>query len=184
MNGPLPTGPLPHSALLRLTGWATPTESGVQVGRLHVRTRWRPEGPSQRVSVIAWPRTRANGRLTEVHAPPRLFRAARGPNTESFSVTGQIIRVDRSLGELRVKVSPARGTPPFMLSLHATSAVLDTLPPEAFAVQVTGRVLHLAGAALLAEQARVVQAPVPERWAGHRGTRGYGHHIQQALSSD
>lgn len=171
------TEPLPHSALLRLTGWATPTEHGVQVGRLQIKTSWRPDGPSQRVSVLAWPRTRANGRLTDVHAPPRMFRPARGPNAESFSVVGQIIRVDRSLGELRVKISPARGTEPFLLSLHATSGLLEQLDPGAFSVRVTGRVLHLAGAALLAEHAEVVHAPVPPQWAGHRNPRGYGRHI-------
>lgn len=175
------TQALPHSALVRLTGWATPTEHGVQVGRLQIKTSWRPDGPSQRVHVLAWPRTRANGRLTELHAPPRMFRPARGPNAESFTVTGQIIRVDRSLGELRIKVSPTRSrTAPFLLSLHATSGLLEQLDPDTFSVRVTGRVLHLAGPSLLAEHAEVVHAPVPPQWAGHRNPRGYGKHIAQA----
>lgn len=174
----------PHSALVRLTGWATPTGTGVQLGSLNVTTPWRPEGASQRVSLVAYPRTTSSGLITSLHARPRLVRPASGPNSETFEVTGQLIRVDRQRGALRIKISPERARlEPFMLNLSATTAVFDQLDPDAFAVMVTGRVLHLRGPSLLAECVEVVHAPVSPRWAGHRGKRGYGAAIALAQAA-
>ncbi|UQN10392.1 hypothetical protein [Deinococcus sp. QL22] len=162
--------PLPHSALVTVTGWATPGPIGIIVGGLSIRTRWELTGP-QRVTVRAYPRTRPDGTLRELFALRRNVKPARVPNGSSVRVTGQLLKLDRGEGVIRVKVCPAvSDDKPFVIALQAAGAVLD-LDPVTFHVRVTGRVLGVAGGVLLAEAVEAVYAPVPAKWHRWRPKR-------------
>jgi hypothetical protein len=162
--------PLPHSALVTVTGWATPAPKGILVAGLSIRTRWRPTG-LQRVTVRAYPRTRPDGTLRDLFAPPRSIKPAHTPNGTGVRVTGQLLKLDRGEGLIRVKVCPAvSDATPFVVALQASGAVLE-LDPGIFHVTVTGRVLGVAGGVLLAEAVQSVYAPVPARWHRWRPKR-------------
>ncbi|BDP44875.1 hypothetical protein DAETH_48440 (plasmid) [Deinococcus aetherius] len=161
---------LPHRAVVTVTGWATPVRKGVLVGGLAIRTGWRPEGET-RVTVRAYPRTAPDGSLRDLFTYPRLFQPAQTPNGTSVSVTGQLLKLDRGEGVIRVKVCPSQASDlPFVVTLHATGRVLD-LDPATFHVTVTGRVLRAASGLLLAESVTPVHAPVPARWHRWRPKR-------------
>lgn len=165
--------PLPHEARLRITGWATPTEGGLRIGGLFVRTSKRLDA-DQRVTLTAHPRTRADGTLTRLNARARAIRPARPhePNGLSFIVTGQLLRLSRGSDTLQVKVAPAQSDlTPFVISMQATTGILRDLDPATFQVQVTGRVIQAGPRLLLAEHAQAVHAPTPERWRRWRARR-------------
>lgn len=135
--------PLPHEARLRITGWATPTEGGLLIGGLLIRTGKRLD-TEQRVTLTAYPRTRADGTLKRLEAHAKSVRPARPhePNGLSFIVTGQLLRVSRGSGTLQVKVAPGQSDiEPFIVSMQATTGILRDLDPATFQVQVTGRVI-------------------------------------------
>lgn len=165
--------PLPHEARLRITGWATPTEGGLLIGGLFVRTS-RVLEAEQRVTLTAYPKTRADGTLKRLEARAKAIRPARPrePNGLSFVVTGQLLRASRGNGTLQVKVAPGQSDiEPFIVSMQATTGILRDLDPATFQVQVTGRVIQVGPRLLLAEQARPVHAPTPERWRRWRARR-------------
>lgn len=163
-------GPLPHSAVLRVTGWATPADRGIRVNGLLIRTPWRPDG-EQRVTVTAYPKTDADGFLRHLAAFSRNVRPARIPNGTQVRVVGQLLKLDRGAGLVRVKVCPAvSDQPPFVVTLHATAQILADLDPVTFHVQVTGRLLSPVGI-LLADTCVPVHAPVPDRWHRWRPRR-------------
>ncbi|MEF2279891.1 hypothetical protein V3W47_16480 [Deinococcus sp. YIM 134068] len=166
MKGPA----LPHRAVVTLTGWAVPARKGVTVNGLDVRTSWCPEGEA-RVTLRAYPRTAPAGSLRDLFTFPRLVRSAEQPNGSSVSVIGQLLKLDRGEGLIKVKVCPSQATDlPFVITLHATASVLD-LDPATFHVQVEGRVLRAASGLLLVESVTPVHAPVPARWHRWRPKR-------------
>lgn len=167
---------LPHEARLMLTGWATPTDTGLWIAGLHVRTE-RPLTAPARLTVTTYPRTRADGTLYGLYARARQVRPAKGPNGTHVIVTGQILKLDRGLGIVKIKVCPAQAScEPFAITLHATREVLH-LDPHAFHARVTGRVLPLGRGHLLAERAEIVHAPVPDHWHRWRPKRSATHGV-------
>lgn len=158
---------LPHAAVLQVTGWPEPDDEqrGIRVGGLLIRTRWRPpEGPPARVTVAGYPKTDAEGHLRHLMAFRSGVRPANTVNGTQLRVTGQLIRLDRHAGLIRLKVCPSLSAQtPFIVTMHATRQILDDLDPTTFHVQAQGRLLSPAGL-LLADAAAPVHAPVPERW--------------------
>ncbi|MBZ9715312.1 hypothetical protein [Deinococcus multiflagellatus] len=166
----MPT-PMPHMALVTVTGWPRPTDTGIQVGHLQIHTRWRPGPEPGRVTVRAYPQTRPDGSLHRLYAFPSNIHRARMPNGTGLTVVGQLLRIDRNEGLIRVKVCPGMAdTEPFVVTMQASSEVL-AFDPGTFSVRVTGRVLNLRWGVLLADQVAPVYAPVPERWHRHRVAR-------------
>ncbi|GGR62471.1 hypothetical protein GCM10008959_25580 [Deinococcus seoulensis] len=170
-----PASPIPHAAVITVTGWPTVLPDGIRIHGLHVRTAWRPGETPQRVTVRAFPDTSPHGGLRRLYAPPSNIRPARRPNGTDVLVTGQLLKLDTVEGLIRVKVAPAvANTHPFTVTLQASTEVLR-LDPGTFSVTVRGRVLSVGPGVLLADQVRSVYAPVPERWQGVRAyTRRVG----------
>ena len=163
-----PLSPIPHAAVITVTGWPTPLRDGIRIHGLHVRTAWRPGETPQRVTVRAFPDVSPSGGLRRLYAPPSNIRPARCPNGTDVLVTGQLLKLDTVEGVIRVKVAPAvANTHPFTVTLQASTEVLR-LDPGTFSVTVRGRVLSVGPGVLLADQVRSVHAPVPERWQGVR----------------
>ena len=162
---------LPHAAVLTVTGW--PSRQGAQlvVGGLPIETPSQPPA-DVRVTVRGWPRVNAGGVLRGVFAPRTNVRPASAPNGTHVLVVGHLLKLDRVEGLMRVEVCPARAeTRPFVVTLHATSQILQAIDPSETGVQVTGRVLAGRVPLLLAETCEVVHAPVPARWQAWRGHR-------------
>ena len=165
------TIPLPHSALLHLTGWPELDGEKLRVGRHVIRCLRPPTLPAGRVTVTAYPRTFPDGRLASLSAYPHKIKPANGPNGATFSVTGHLTRLDRHSGEIRVTVLPTSDLDPFSLTLHGTSEVLHRLDPSTTYATVRGRLLDIGRGFLLAESIEVAHAPMPERWRGWKPPR-------------
>ncbi|WP_261665262.1 hypothetical protein [Deinococcus sp. Marseille-Q6407] len=163
--------PLRHTAVLTLTGWAAEHPKGLSLSG--VSFKGPPGRAGQRLTVTGHPWSNTAGQLVRFQAPKgRIRGAGRRANGSQLYVVGRVLRLDRSLGIIQVSVWPDVPTVrPLKLTMHATSAVLTALCPEAFAAEVRGRLLP--GGLLLAETAREVHAPRPprhQRW-GKRGNR-------------
>lgn len=171
---------IPHSALLKVTGWASAAEGGIRIGHLHVRTRWRPQGESQRVTALTYPRTRPDGTLVLARAFASNVRRAKAPNGTELRVTGQLIRLDPAERLVKVRVFPAQAdTEPFMVHALATRAVLAA-DPGVFHVTLTGQLLPTGH--LLAETLTPVHAPLPARWQGWEHRPGRRRRLAQTAS--
>lgn len=162
--------PTPHAAVVTLTGWPTVTDTGIRIQGVHVRTSWRPDQTPRRVTVRAFPETTPVGSVRRLYAPKGNVRAARGPNGTDVLIVGQLLKLDRAEGIIRVKVAPSQAnTMPFSVTLQASREVL-ALDPGTFSVEVRGRVMSFGAGVLLADQVRPVFAPIPDRWHRVRAT--------------
>ncbi|SMB85858.1 hypothetical protein [Deinococcus hopiensis] len=161
---------LPHLAVITLTGWVEPAEGGLRVNGILVRAHKKIDTPV-RVTVRAYPKTDMYGVIRDLYAPANNIRPAREPNGTSLTVTGQLLKVDRGTGTIKVKVCPQQAScNPFAVTLHATTQVL-ALDPGTFHVTVTGRLVDVGRGWLLAETVTPVYAPVPQRWHRWRPKR-------------
>ena len=85
---------------------------------------------------------------------------------------GHLLNLDPVDGLMRLEVCPRVSTTrPFVVTLHATTQILQAIDPAQVGVRVTGRVLSGRVPLLLAETAEAVYAPVPGRWHGWHGRR-------------
>lgn len=175
----------PHAAVVTLTGWPSPIDTGIRIGRVYVHTDWRPE-EEQRVTVRAFPGgTTPTGKLMSLHAKPGMIRPARTPNGTQVRVTGQLIRLDRQSGIVTIRVYPSlAGRPPFLLTLQATTDALRAVDPSTLHVTATGRILELGRPHLLAEHLQEVYAPIPARWAEWTHAHGRGAVIARSQARD
>lgn len=174
--------PIPHAALVTVTGWPQLERGGVRIGRHLIQLPWQPELKG-RVTVRAYPTTTLDGKLLALSSHVKQIRAARRDvNGATVRVTGQLIRLDRREGVVRIRVYPALANrPPFLIALQATSEVTRALDPGTLHVTVTGRVLEVGRGYLLAERIEAVNAPIPARWAEWKHERSIGPVIEAAL---
>ena len=162
---------LAHAAVLTVTGWPRRMGQHLVVGGLSIATPAEPPADA-RVTVRAWPRVSATAGLKGLSAPRGSVRPASGPNGTHLLVIGHLLKLDPVDGLMRLEVCPRVSTTrPFVVTLHATTQILQAIDPAEVGVRVTGRVLTGRVPLLLAETAEAVQAAVPERWQGWRGRR-------------
>ena len=150
--------PMPHSAIVKVTGWPDISEQGVIIGGLAIKTPWRPDETPQRITVTAYPRTDQHGMIRQLLADPKQVRPAKRPNGTQWRVVGHLLQVCRSTGRIKIEVIPqTMRIPLFVIHAYATSAVLhDPRFPEAVHVEASGIVL--AGRVLLTETMRPVRS--------------------------
>ena len=169
-----------HAAHAVVTGWArtvTDQHGAAQslVGGLAVRdhrgqlSRW--EG--KRVTV------QCHFRAAQQHVTHLLLRvrAARPsePNGNRFTVTGLLLRLNRSEQIIQVLVSQDGPHLPVMVQVYATRAVLTTDPQVPF-ITLHGQVI--AGVSV-ADTASLPYAPVPVAWKRYRPGREKRREIKQ-----
>ena len=137
----VPLQPLPHQAVLILTGWAVsgyyplswpnygtsragPRVQGFEV--LEIPEKWI----GKRVTARLYPRVHMNGKIK---TPLELasVRKAVSPNGCSFELIGHLLHVDKTTGELRIAIYPSRSKVlPFLMVVRATSVVLERVNPR------------------------------------------------------
>lgn len=160
-----------HYSRLTLVGWATPAKGGCVIHGLTVRLFRALEAPA-RVVIHAQPYTAPDGGLNFLLARKATPATAGQPNSALLGVTGQLLKLDRSEGLIKLKVSPSSAkTLPYLVSLRASDAVLLTAQPDTPQVSVRGQLLTVRGVTvLLANAIHPVHAPVPAHW--HRWRAG------------
>ncbi|WP_295815153.1 hypothetical protein [uncultured Deinococcus sp.] len=162
---------LAHAAVLTVTGWPRRVGPHLVVGGLPIATPAEPPADA-RVTVRAWPRVSATAGLKGLSALRGNVRPASGPNGTHLLVIGHLLNLDPVDGLMRLEVCPRVSTTrPFVVTLHATTQILQAIDPAQVGVRVTGRVLSGRVPLLLAETAEAVYAPVPGRWHGWHGRR-------------
>ncbi|GHG09406.1 hypothetical protein GCM10017783_22440 [Deinococcus piscis] len=148
----------PHRADVILVGWPQETAYGsYQVAGHQVRCYGEIEG--QRVRLVTWPRTDAEGTV-KLPLPLGAIRSPKDgePNGATFWVVGRLMRVDPVTQLLTVRIYPGRAKiPPFNIRIKTTPRILQTVDPSWTAVDVRG---GLIGDRLVADQIRPVYAPL------------------------
>lgn len=154
---------------LRLTGWAVPEARGCLIQGLHIHLKRPLEAPG-RVTLSSQFKTGLDA--TVRYALAREARPAQYANGSFFEVTGQLLRLDRSEGRIKLKVHPrSPHHEPYFMTLRAGDPVLAAADPDAFAVRVRGQLLPVGDLrVLLAAEIVTVRAPVPPHW--HRWRAG------------